>query len=107
MEYSPSCFSDLEPAVVTEVNDQSISVISKSGGADVQQIDWDGLKWARPFISDTKQGRAPKIASDIVAVGELIWVRQQTGQALQLSQYPDASAAFVSLNPYKIRVIVE
>jgi len=91
-------FADLEPAVVVEVNDQSITVISKKGGADVQQINWDGLKWARPYITDSKQGKPPQIASDIAAVGELIWVRKVEG-ALQLSQYPDASAAFVSLNP--------
>jgi len=91
-------FSDLEPAVVIEVEEQSIKVLSKSGGENTQQINWDGLKWARPYISDTKQGKAPKVASDIVAVGQLIWIRQVDDQ-LQLSQYPDASAAFVSLNP--------
>ncbi|PKF61478.1 penicillin-sensitive transpeptidase [Psychromonas sp. psych-6C06] len=91
-------FADLEPAVVIEVDEQSIKVISKTSGETSLQIDWDGLKWARPYISDTKQGREPKSASDIVAVGELIWVRQ-VDEKLELSQYPDASAAFVSLNP--------
>lgn len=91
-------FADLQPAVVIEVNDQSIKVISKKGGVEPQLINWDGLKWARPYISDSKQGKAPQMASDIVAVGELIWVRKVDG-SLQLSQYPDASAAFISLNP--------
>ncbi|GLS90649.1 penicillin-binding protein 1A [Psychromonas marina] len=91
-------FSDLEPAVVIEVNKQSITVLSKSGKEAEQQINWDGLKWARRYISDTRQGKAPKKASDIVAVGELIWVRK-TNEQLELSQYPAASAAFVSLNP--------
>ncbi len=91
-------FADLHPAVVIEVNEQSIKVISKHTGHEVQHIDWDGLKWARPYISDSVQGKAPEKASDIVAVGEQIWVRQ-IEQALELSQYPDASAAFVSLNP--------
>jgi penicillin-binding protein 1A len=91
-------FADLQPAVVIRVNEQSIDVLSKKGQEIEQSIDWDGLKWARPYISDSKQGKAPKIASDIVAVGELIWVRK-VNESLELSQYPDASAAFVSLDP--------
>ncbi|WP_028866316.1 penicillin-binding protein 1A [Psychromonas hadalis] len=91
-------FADLQPAVIIEVNEQSITVISKKSGEIAQQINWDGLKWARPYISDSKQGKAPKMASDIVAVGEQIWVRK-VDEVLELSQYPDASAAFVSLDP--------
>ena len=91
-------FSALQPAVVIKVNDKSIEVISKNGGNEPQIINWDGLKWARKYISDTRQSRPPKLASDIVAVGELIWVRK-TEKILELSQFPDASAAFVSLNP--------
>jgi len=91
-------FGDLQPAVVIEVNDKSIKVISTYSGDKTQHITWDGLSWARPFISDSTQGRLPGKASDIVAVGEQIWVRQ-VGKGLELSQYPDVSAAFVSLNP--------
>jgi penicillin-binding protein 1A len=97
LQKEPS-FADLQPAVVIEVNEQTIKVLSKKGKEIEQQINWDGLKWARSYISDTKQGRAPKLASDIVAVGELIWVRT-VNDTLELSQYPDASTAFVSLNP--------
>jgi len=91
-------FSDLEPAIVIEVGEQSIKVLSKSGKETVQEINWDGLKWARPYINDSRQGKAPQTASEIVAVGELIWVRF-VDDVLELSQYPDASAAFVSLDP--------
>jgi len=91
-------FADLQPAVVIEINDKSIKVISKDSGREAQTIGWDGLKWARPFKSDSVQGKPPGKAADIVAVGEQIWIRQ-TEQVLALSQYPDASAAFVSLNP--------
>ncbi|PKG40733.1 penicillin-binding protein 1A [Psychromonas sp. Urea-02u-13] len=91
-------FADLQLAVVIEVNEQTVKVLSKKGKEIEQEISWDGLKWARPYISDSKQGRAPKLASDIVAVGELIWIRT-VNEVLELSQYPDASTAFVSLNP--------
>ncbi|MFT6139577.1 MAG: penicillin-binding protein 1A [Psychromonas sp.] len=89
---------DLYPAVVVEVTKQAIKVLTKSGQGVLQQIDWDGLKWARPFITNSRQGNEPKKASEIVAVGQQIWVRE-VAQKLELSQYPDASAAFVSINP--------
>ncbi|MGB5444426.1 MAG: PBP1A family penicillin-binding protein, partial [Psychromonas sp.] len=91
-------YADLYPAVVTNVAAKEIKVISKNSNGAVQTITWDGLKWARPFISDTRQGKEPQKASDIVAVGQQIWIRE-VKQKLELSQYPDASAAFVSLNP--------
>ncbi|MEI6898013.1 MAG: PBP1A family penicillin-binding protein, partial [Psychromonas sp.] len=90
--------ADLQAAVVMEVHEQSIKVFTKKSGENLQQINWDGLKWARSYLSDSRQGRAPKTANKIVAVGELIWVRK-TDEGLQLSQYPAASSAFVSLNP--------
>lgn len=103
-------FSALLPAVVIAINDQSIDVLAKGQDTNILTIEWDGLKWARPFISDLKQGAAPKKAQDIVNIGDQIWIREGlieikegketiTRQQWQLSQYPDASAAFVSLNP--------
>ncbi|MEH6452143.1 MAG: PBP1A family penicillin-binding protein [Psychromonas sp.] len=97
LQTEPS-FGDLQPAVVVAVDEKQIEVISKNTKDEVQTIGWDGLKWARPFKTDSIQGKEPKKAAEIVAVGELIWVRQVEDE-LQLSQYPDASAAFVSLNP--------
>ena len=97
LSQAPS-FADLYPAVVIELAEQEIKVITKNSKGEVQTIAWEGLKWARPFISDTRQGNEPKKASDIVAVGEQIWVRD-VEQTLELSQSPDASAAFLSLNP--------
>jgi penicillin-binding protein 1A len=91
-------YADLQPAVVTEVDEKSVKILSKNTAANIQVIDWDGLKWARPFKSDRYQGTPPKKASDILAVGEQIWVRKIEDK-LTLSQYPDVSAAFVSLNP--------
>ena len=60
-------FGELVPAVVTAVEEQSISVIDKSGA--YRRIEWDGLAWARPFITDSKQGEAPNLATDILKRG--------------------------------------
>lgn len=91
-------FGELVPAVVTHVDEQSISVIDKSGA--YRNIEWDGLAWARPYISDTRQGPPPEVASDIVKEGEQILIRQRKQDGRwQLSQFPEASSAIVSLDP--------
>ncbi|GAB3013307.1 PBP1A family penicillin-binding protein [Bowmanella dokdonensis] len=100
-------YHPLYPAIVTRVDEQSIQVFSQQG--ETLQIGWDGLAWARPFISDTVQGDEPKNAADIVSPGAHIWIRfNDELQQWQLSQFPDASGALVAMDPDNgaIRAIV-
>lgn len=101
-------YGALIPAVVVKVNDKSVDVIAKNNGQIT--LTWDGIKWARKFITDQRQGRAPKKAKDIVEAGQQIWVRQvtktqkskdkeTTTEQWQLSQVPNANTAFVAMNP--------
>ncbi len=86
----------LQPAVVTQVQAQSAEVML-SGGRKID-LPWDGLKWARAYISNERQGNAPATAGQILSPGMLIYVREQEGQ-WRLSQLPQASSALVALNP--------
>lgn len=87
---------ELQPAAVISIADQQTSIMTAKGETKV--ITWDGLKWARKFITDKRQGSVPKSASDILKVGERIWIRDN-GQYLQLSQVPEVASATVSLDP--------
>lgn len=91
-------FKPLHPAIVTKVEEQQIRVINQQG--EYLDISWEGLAWARPFVTDTNQGDEPKVAADIVTPGALVWIRfnDETG-IWQLSQFPDATSAFVALDP--------
>jgi len=86
----------LQPAVVTQVLAQSAEVMI-SGGRKIE-LSWDGLKWARAYISNERQGNAPAAAGQVLAPGMLIYVREQEGQ-WRLSQLPQASSALVAMNP--------
>lgn len=87
---------DLQPAVVTRVAQQQVDIMLKGG--QQQTIDWDGLKWARRFITDERQGTAPKTAAAILAPGMHILVRKQE-DSWRLSQVPVASSALVAIAP--------
>jgi penicillin-binding protein 1A len=89
----------LVPAVVTSVAGQSAQVLTKD--AQTLTLDWDGLDWARKYISDSAQGNEPQQASDILHQGMVVYVRQRLNDKhWQLGQMPDASGAFVALNPF-------
>ena len=90
-------YQKLEPAIVTEVIEQSATIRLRTG--DFGIIQWPGMKWARRFISDSRQGTAPKTASEIMKPGDVIMVEQLDGHFYKLSQIPNASAAFVALSP--------
>lgn len=94
--YSP--IGPLIPAVVTQTSEQSIQVFTLENGSF--EIDWNGLNWARSYIDDNRQGPDPKVTTDILTDGALIWIRQrEADQIWQLSQLPVASGAFVALDP--------
>lgn len=89
-------YGELVPAAVTKVGKQSAEILVKGDGAAA--IEWDGMKWARRFITDKRQGPAPKSASEILDAGQQIWVRKVEDK-WQLSQVPDANTALVAMNP--------
>ncbi len=89
-------YGRLQPAVVVSVSQKTAQVQLASGA--MASILWDGMKWARPFINDETQGKAPKSAKEILKEGEQIWVRELAG-TFQLSQLPEANTAMVAMSP--------
>lgn len=98
-------YGELMPAIVTQVKGKTATVNIKNNGTAT--IPWDGLKWARRFKTDKRQGSAPRRASDILSVGEQIYVRPLSEETKsdvttivwKLSQVPAANTAFVAMDP--------
>ncbi|KOO13286.1 penicillin-sensitive transpeptidase [Vibrio xuii] len=98
-------YRPLIPAVVTKVDGKQATVFVKNKGE--QTLEWDGIKWARKFLTDNRQGPVPNRVTDVLAVGEQIWVRpvetktdgEESTVAWHLSQVPNANTAFVAMNP--------
>ncbi|URQ90844.1 PBP1A family penicillin-binding protein [Pseudoalteromonas sp. SCSIO 43101] len=95
-------FGPLLAGVVTNVAEQSIDVLLKSG--EQVTIEWDGLKWARKYITRYRQSFAPKTAGEILTAGAQIWLRKNADDSYILSQVPEASSALVSLDPQDGRI---
>ena len=88
----------LNPAIIKEIQEKTASFILSDGSE--HQLDWeDGLKQARPYISENRVGPYPKAAADILSIGDLVRVRHEENGRWQLSQIPGVQAALVALQP--------
>jgi len=90
-------YGNQHPAIVTEVEARSISVLMKDGS--VQLINWEGLEWARPFISRDNAWPPPRQASDVADVGNLVRVKRSSAGNWVLGQVPELQGAIVSVSP--------
>ena len=59
----------------------------------------DGVKWARPARGAERRGRAPRALTEVLAVGDLIRLRQDANGRWLLAQRPAVAGALVSLSP--------
>jgi len=87
----------LPPALVVELDDRGAVVYTKALG--LLYLEWDALAWARPYISENRQGAAPERADEIIQPGDIIRLRQ-VECGWELAQIPAVSGALVSLNPH-------
>jgi penicillin-binding protein 1A len=87
----------LAAALVTQVDGQT-AVLLLGDGTELQ-LGWEGLAWASPHQSVNRNGAAPEQASDILAPGDIIRVRELADGSRELSQVPVVGGALVALNP--------
>lgn len=87
---------DLMPAIVTRVGEKTFAALTRDGIEAV--VEWDGMRWARPYIDTDRFGRAPRAPEDIVASGDLVRLQMFEG-AWRLAQIPEIEGAIVALRP--------
>ncbi|MGH8207285.1 MAG: penicillin-binding protein 1A, partial [Steroidobacteraceae bacterium] len=88
---------DLSPAVVVAVANRSARVYL--GSMRYAQIDWDGLSWARRRLPDLRVGPAPQRATDVLQVGDVVYVVANDQGMAQLAQLPQVQGALAALDP--------
>ena len=94
-QYAPG---GLSVALVTAVNDDNSASLVMRGG-QAATLPWQGVRWAKPFIDRETTGPEPESASEVLAVGDLIYIMPTTRGTWALAQAPDAQGALVSMDP--------
>jgi len=130
---SYSIVGELVPVVVVHLENKSAQVINREG--EILPLSWEGLAWARPYRNERSQGPPPKKARDVLALGDVVYVRriepkkpepkpekaddaddadaedepenqnQTTSVSWHLAQIPAVEGALVSLDPDDGRIL--
>jgi penicillin-binding protein 1A len=92
----------LEPAIVLEVTDNSVTAIRNNGA--IITIPWNGIAWARKQVDADNLGPMPKVASDVLKLGDLIRI-MPSSNSWRLAQIPKSEAGMVALNPQNGQIL--
>jgi len=87
----------LTVALVTGVEETSAVALTREHGA--VSIPWEGLVWAQRYIDNERLGDSLQRAADVLSVGDVILVEQQTDGTWWLAQQPLVQGALISLDP--------
>lgn len=87
----------LEPALVTAVDERSAVAWSRAHGR--VNLPWTGLSWARTPLADGNVGPVLQRASDVVSIGDVVYVAQERSGTWRMVQVPEAEGAFVAMDP--------
>ncbi|MCF6283043.1 MAG: penicillin-binding protein 1A [Candidatus Polarisedimenticolaceae bacterium] len=93
--------ADLRVGLVTTVNADNIELYI--GNGEHLTLGWNGLAWARSYESENRQGPKPKLASEILQLGDLIrFIEAKDKEGIsywRLAQIPNVSGALVAVKP--------
>jgi penicillin-binding protein 1A len=92
----------LEPAIVLEVTDRSATAMRSNGS--IITIPWNGLSWARKQIDADYLGSMPKVATDVLKLGDVIRITPSSN-SWRLVQIPKSEAGLVALNPQNGQIL--
>ena len=102
----------LRPALVVSVAERAAQVFTVADG--LLTIPWEGLSWARKYLSHDGRGASPNKAADVVTPGDIVRIRWRNAETpdagdkqaesvaakigyWQLTQIPDVEGALISL----------
>jgi len=88
---------NLIPGIVMLAEDRSITVYTQDGY--VASVGWSGLSWARKYLGVDSAGPNPTKATDVVNVGDVVYIENIDEGRWLLAQPPVAASALVALDP--------
>ncbi len=88
---------NLYPGLVKTINEKSVNVHILNVGE--VEINWEGLKWARKYISENRRGAKPKKANEILKSGDIVRLLKNDANEWMLSQIPDVEGGLISITP--------
>jgi penicillin-binding protein 1A len=83
--------------VVQSVSERGARVLRRNG--TTVDLGWDDLSWARPARPDDTLGPAPRVAGEVLAPGQVIYLEPLAEGRHRLAQVTAVAGALVALEP--------
>jgi penicillin-binding protein 1A len=87
----------LPAGLVIQVEDDLARIYSSDFG--LLEVPWEGMRWARRFVSANQRGAAPARPADVLQAGDIIRLQAAAPGEWRLAQVPEVEGALVSLRP--------
>jgi penicillin-binding protein 1A len=85
------------PAFVQSVSERSITALLKN--SETITLEWDGIRWAKRFITSSTWSSSPRSAMEVAEPGDLIRVKLTDEGTWVLGQVPAVNGGLVALDP--------
>lgn len=86
----------LTPALVTSIGNEE-AILSLADGQEVV-LDMPKLRWAAPYVSESRRGASPKKPADVLTRGDIVRLARDAEGGFELAQIPAAQGAVVALS---------
>ena len=93
-----SAVAGLLPALI--IDERGFAASAWVQGIGRIELDWNSLGWARRYINENVRGPAPRNTGEVVSVGDIVRVREDSDGNWRLAQIPDIEGGLVSLDPH-------
>lgn len=100
-QYAPG---GLSVVIVTALAEDNSATIRFRNGVDAT-LPWAGISWANPFIDRENSGPPPEAVTDVLGIGDIIYVMPTANNSWALAQVPEAQGAVVSIDPFDGAII--
>lgn len=93
-----SFVEDMSPAYVKKIANNQVEILLPSGNDGI--IKFEDMKWAKAEISQEENilGSIPQKPSDVLDVGNIIYVKNKLDNYYQLAQIPEVQGALISMD---------
>lgn len=88
----------LSPAIVSSVDNTIAHVYIKATG--MIELKLASMTWASKQLSTNSRGKAPRKVSDVLSVGDIIHLTQDSDGQWRLAQLPEVEGALIAVSPH-------
>ncbi len=90
---------DKPASKLTDAEKNRVVAVAMLKNGEKVSLTWDGIRWARKYISVNRRGKPLQSPADVLQPGDVVWLEDRGFAGWRLSQIPEVQGALVSIDP--------